>query len=111
MEPVPPRNMFQIVSPKAVAWAADEKLAAPVAPPRDMVTILPRDWQYSMSDARKVQFGMDVPGNTPLSSVLQIYVNSDVSDDPALSAPFRPYGLYVAPRCSPPQDQVFGRLL
>ena len=45
MELDPPRKRFQMVSPNAVACAADEKLAAPVAPPSDMVTIFPLDWQ------------------------------------------------------------------
>lgn len=61
-----------MVSPNAVACAADEKLAAPVAPPREMVTILPRDWQYSISEARNWHCASEVPGKTPLPSGLHI---------------------------------------
>ena len=73
---VPPRKRFQIVSPKAEAWSAEVKLAAPVAPPRDMVTILPLDWQVSMSEAMKEQSGRSVPENTGSPEVLQIYVKT-----------------------------------
>ena len=69
---VPPRKRFQMVSPKAEAWSSDEKLAAPVAPPSESVTILPRDWQNSMSEARKLQSGRLVPGKTESSTALQI---------------------------------------
>ena len=71
-ELVPPRNVFQMVSPNAEAWSSEVKDAAPVAPPRDMVTILPLDWQNWMSDARKLQSGMSVPGKSGSSEVLQI---------------------------------------
>lgn len=41
----PPRKRFQMVSAKAVAWESELNPAAPVAPPRLIVTILPFDWQ------------------------------------------------------------------
>ncbi len=63
-----------MVSPKADAWASDEKLAAPVAPPRERVTILPLDWQNWMSEARKLHWGRLVPGKTESSTALQICV-------------------------------------
>ncbi len=69
----PPRNTFQMVSPNALAWSADEKPAAPVAPPRESVTILPFDWQVLMSSARNVQLGRLVPGKTRESTTLQIW--------------------------------------
>ncbi len=72
----PPRKRFQIVSPKDDAWLAEVKLAAPVAPPRERVTILPLDWQVSMSEAREEQSGRFVPENTGFPEVLQIYVKT-----------------------------------
>lgn len=53
----PPRKVFQMVSAKVLAWEAEVKPAAPVAPPRLMVTILPLDWQVWIAEARKEQFG------------------------------------------------------
>ena len=69
----PPRNRFQIVSPKAVAWDAELKLAAPVAPPREIVTILPLDWQVSICEARNEQSGRSLPGKSGSPEGLQIY--------------------------------------
>ena len=61
-----------MVSPKDAACAAEEKPAAPVAPPRESVTILPFDWHVLMSLARNAQLGRFVPGKTPESTALQI---------------------------------------
>ena len=69
----PPRNRFQMVSPKEAACAAEEKPAAPVAPPRERVTILPLDWHVLMSLARNAQLGRFVPGKTPESTALQTW--------------------------------------
>ena len=79
---VPPRNMFQIVSPNAVACASDEKLAAPVAPPSESVTILPLDWHVWMSDARKEQSASAVPGKTVSSTALQMLAKSSEGAPP-----------------------------
>ena len=62
-----------MVSPNADAWEAEVKPAPPVAPPREIVTILPLDWQVSMSEAMKEQSGRFVPGKSGLVAVLQIY--------------------------------------
>ena len=67
-----------MVSPKDAACAAEEKPAAPVAPPRESVTILPFDWQVLMSLARNAQLGRFVPGKTPESTALQTW-ETDVS--------------------------------
>jgi hypothetical protein len=72
VEELPPRNKFQIVSANADACESDEKPTAPVAPPRDSVTILPLDWQKLMSDASAWQFGRAVPENVVLSVGLQV---------------------------------------
>lgn len=68
----PPRNRFQMVSPNLEASDAELKVARPVAPPRESVTILPFDWQVLMSLARNAQLGRFVPGKTPESTALQI---------------------------------------
>jgi hypothetical protein len=60
------------VSANADACESDEKPTAPVAPPRDRVTILPLDWQKLMSDASAWQFGSAVPANVVLSVGLQV---------------------------------------
>lgn len=65
-----------MVSPKAAACSSEVKLAAPVAPPREIVTILLLDWQNWMSDARKLQSGMLVPGKTGSSTLLQICIHT-----------------------------------
>ena len=57
--------MFQMVSANCCACAGDEKPAAPVAPPRLIVTILPLDWQVWMADARNWQLGRSVPEKVP----------------------------------------------
>ena len=75
----PPKKRFQIVVANWDAWASDVNPAAPVAPPRLMVTILPFDWQVWMADARKEQSGSWVPGNT--ASSLTLHVWRDMSND------------------------------
>ncbi len=47
----PPRKRFQMVLPKDFACAPEEKTAAPVAPPRLSVTVLPLAWQALISAA------------------------------------------------------------
>jgi len=47
----PPRKRFQMVLPKAVACASEEKAAVLVAPPILSVTILPLAWQALISAA------------------------------------------------------------
>ena len=68
----PPRNRFQTVSPKVVASEAELKLAAPVAPPKERVTILPLAWQASICEASNWQFGSEVPGKFVSSEGLQV---------------------------------------
>ena len=67
-----------MVSPKALAWEAELKLAAPVAPPRDRVTILPLAWHALIDEARNWQFGSSVPGKFESSEGLQVYLFDDV---------------------------------
>ena len=62
-----------MVSPNALAWSADVKLAEPVAPPREIVTSLPFFWQVLISSARNWQLGILVPGKTPESTLLQLW--------------------------------------
>lgn len=68
----PPRNRFQMVSPKAEAWEAELKLAAPVAPPSDRVIILPLAWHAWIEEARNWQFGSSVPAKSESSEGLQV---------------------------------------
>ena len=68
----PPRNTFQTVSPKVDASEAELKLAAPVAPPKDSVIILPLAWQASICEARNWQFGNEEPGKFVSSDGLQV---------------------------------------
>lgn len=68
----PPRNKFQIVSANVCAWESEEKVAAPVAPPRLRVTILPLAWHAFMPADKNWQFGRLVPGKTGSSALLQV---------------------------------------
>lgn len=68
----PPRKRFQMVSAKVWAWASEENIAAPVAPPKLRVTIFPLAWHALISAARNWQLASSVPGKTPVSA-LQIF--------------------------------------
>lgn len=72
VELVPPRKRFHMVSAKDEACASEVKPAAPVAPPRLMVTIFPLDWHVSIAEAKKEQSGNCVPAKTVLSLTLQV---------------------------------------
>lgn len=61
-----------MVSANCDACASDVKPAAPVAPPRLSVTILPLDWQVWIADARKPQLGSWEFGKTGSSLTLHI---------------------------------------
>ena len=67
----PPRNRFQMVSPNLEASDAELKVARPVAPPRESVTILPFDWQVCICDARNEQSGRSDPGKSGSPEGLQ----------------------------------------
>ena len=71
-----------MVSPKALAWAAELKLAAPVAPPRDSVIILPLAWQAWIDEARNEQSGSSVPGKFEPLEGLQVYSFLHISGSP-----------------------------
>ena len=58
---LPPRNMFQIVSPNSSASESDEKPTEPVAPPRESVTALPASWHVWMSSAMVSHLRSEVP--------------------------------------------------
>jgi len=60
----PPRKRFHTVVAKVCACASEVKLAAPVAPPRLIVMILPLAWQALISAAMNWQLARLVPEKT-----------------------------------------------
>ena len=68
----PPRNVFQIVSANVCASESDEKPTAPVAPPKERVTILPAFWHVLMSSPMSSHLASAVPLKTELPEELQV---------------------------------------
>jgi hypothetical protein len=68
----PPRNKSQTVCANVVACESDWKPTEPVAPPSEMVMILPLAWHALISEASAWQLARPVPENVPLSVGLQV---------------------------------------
>jgi hypothetical protein len=68
---------------KDCACAVEDRPTPPPAPPSEMVTIFPFDWQNAMSDASAAQLGSAVPANVALSVGLHICVDGRQRRAPA----------------------------